>query len=183
MTVVVEGDKVAVVLVNPGSGNDGTAKITANILCNDFRITFIRLGINIESVFVLFVAGGFDFFEGRAKLGFHLIQESSAKSVTEIGVVKMFHITPEAIITVSTFRDETVNVWIPFQISSEGVKNHDETRSVVFGFIHFKEQRRKNAGDGMEETVEQSPVFKEELTEILIDGEDTMPVSDIDQFK
>ena len=46
-----------------------------------------------------------------------------------------------------------MNVWIPFQISSEGVQNHDETRSVVFGFIHFKEQRRNNAGDSMEETV------------------------------
>ena len=95
----------------------------------------------------------------------------------------MFDITPKTIIAVASFRDETMNVGIPFQISSESVQNHDETRSVVFGFIHFKEQRRKNAGDGMEETVEQSPVFKEELTEILIDGEDTMPVSDIDQFK
>ena len=64
MTVVVEGDKVAIILVNSGSGNDGTTKITANILCNDFRITFIRFGINIESMFVLFVTGGFDFFEG-----------------------------------------------------------------------------------------------------------------------
>lgn len=64
MPVVVEGDKVAIVLVNPGSGNDGTAKITCNIFCNDFRITFIRLGINIESVFVLFVTGSFEFFKG-----------------------------------------------------------------------------------------------------------------------
>ena len=35
----------------------------------------------------------------------------------------------------------------------------------------------------MEETVEQAPVFKKKRTEILIDREDTMPVSDIDQFK
>ena len=35
----------------------------------------------------------------------------------------------------------------------------------------------------MEKTIEQASIFKEELTEILIDGEDTVPVSDIDQFK
>lgn len=139
MTVVVEGNKVAIILVNPGSGNNGATKITANVLCNDFWITFIRFGINIETVLVLSVTGSFDSFEGGAKYGFHLIQESSAESVTEIGVVKMIHITPEAIIAVAAFRDETVNVWIPLQISSEGVQNHDETRSEVFGLIHIKE--------------------------------------------
>ena len=35
----------------------------------------------------------------------------------------------------------------------------------------------------MEKTIKQASIFKEELTEILIDGEDTVPVSDIDQFK
>ena len=34
----------------------------------------------------------------------------------------------------------------------------------------------------MEKTIEQASIFKEELTEILIDGEDTVPVSDIDYF-
>jgi hypothetical protein len=47
----------------------------------------------------------------------------------------------------------------------------------------IKEQRRNNAGDSMEETVEQGAVIKEELAEIFIDGEDAVPMSDIDQFK
>ena len=51
----------------------------------------------------------------------------------------VIHITPEAIIAVAAFRDETVSVWIPLQISSEGVQNHDETRREVFGLIHIKE--------------------------------------------
>jgi hypothetical protein len=95
----------------------------------------------------------------------------------------VFDITPKAIIAVASFGDETMNVWIPFQVSSEGMQNHDETRSEVFGLVKIKEQRRNNAGDSMEETVEQGAVIKEELAEIFIDGEDAVPMSDIDQFK
>ena len=49
-------------------------------------------------------------------------------------------------------------------------------RGCLFYFIG------NNAGDSMEETVEQGAVIKEELAEVFIDGKDTVPVSDIDQF-
>ncbi len=48
----------------------------------------------------------------------------------------MLYITPETIITVSPFRDEAMDVWVPFEVSSESVKDHDETRGKVFGFVH-----------------------------------------------
>ena len=34
MAVIVEGDKVAIIFINTGSGDNGAAKITANIFGN-----------------------------------------------------------------------------------------------------------------------------------------------------
>ena len=64
MAVVVECDKVTIIFINTGCSDDRATKISADVFGDDFRITFIRLGINIESVFVLFVTGSFEFFKG-----------------------------------------------------------------------------------------------------------------------
>ena len=132
MAVVMEGDKVTVIYINTGSGDDRSTKITANVFCDDFRIAFIGLCIDIETVFVVFIAGSLDLFERRTEFCFHFIQKSSAEGITKESVVKVFHIAPEAVITVSSFRDEAMNVRIPLEISAKGMKDHDKTRGKVF---------------------------------------------------
>ena len=59
MPVVVESDEIAIITVNAGSGNHRTAKIAADILDSSFRVTGIGFGIDIESIFMFFVAAGF----------------------------------------------------------------------------------------------------------------------------
>lgn len=51
--VVVESDKIAIILVNPGSGDNRAAEIAADVLYNCFRITFVWFGIHIEAIFML----------------------------------------------------------------------------------------------------------------------------------
>lgn len=68
MTVIVEGNKVPIVLVDTGCCNNGSAKVTADIFGNDFGIAFIRFGIDIKTMFMLFIAGSLYFFEGRTKI-------------------------------------------------------------------------------------------------------------------
>ena len=42
---------------------------------------------------------------------------------------------------------------------------------------------RNDTGDSMEKAVKESTIFKEEVAEVFINGENTMPVGDIDQLE
>ena len=108
------------------------------------------------------VAAGLDCFERGADPVFHFIKESGAEGVTKENIVKVMDITPETIITVATFRNEAVDVGIPFQISAKGMKDHDKTRSKIQGLILFEKHAGNNAVDSVEKAVEQRPVVKEE---------------------
>ena len=178
-----EGDKITVVFINTGSSDNRPSKITTDVLSDDFRITFIRFCVDIETIFMIFVAGSFSPFEGRSEFLFHLIQKSSAKSIAKERVIKMGHFTPEAVITVSPFRDKAMNVRVPLKISAKGVKDHDETGSKILRHVHLEEHTGNNTGDSMKEAVKEFTVIKEEMTEIFVDGENAMPVSNVDQFK
>lgn len=95
----------------------------------------------------------------------------------------MCDMTPNSIIAVATFGNQTVNVRILFKIPAKSMKNHDIARSEISGFIHFKEHMGNNAGNRMEKTMKKSSVLKEKITEIFINREDTVSVRDVKQFK
>lgn len=114
VAVVVESDKIAIILINAWSGDDRTAKITTDIFYDGFRVAFIGLCIDIEPFFMIPVAAGLDFFERGADPVFHIIKESGAEGITKESIVKVMDITPEAIITVAPLRNEAVDVGIPF---------------------------------------------------------------------
>ena len=88
-----------------------------------------------------------------------------------------------AVIAVATFKNQAVNVRIPFEIPAKSMKNHDITEREVFGFVHFKEHAGNNAGNRMKKARKQRSVLKEKITEIFINGEDTVSVLDVNQFK
>ena len=114
MTIVVKRDKIPIVFINAWSGDNRAAKITTNIFYDVFRIAFVGLCIDIEPFFMFPVAAGLDCFERGADPVFHFIKESGAEGVTKESIVKVMDITPEAIITVSPFRNEAVDVRVPF---------------------------------------------------------------------
>ena len=43
-----------------------------------------------------------------------------------------------------TFRNESMNMRIPFEIASKGVEYTNETRSKVFPFVHFEKHAEYN---------------------------------------
>ena len=55
------------------------------------------------------------------------VKKCSAKSMTQISIVKVLYMTPKVIITVTTFRNETVNVRIPFEVTPQGMESHNKT--------------------------------------------------------
>ena len=54
------------------------------------------------------------FFKGRADFCLHLIKQGGTESVAEISVVEMTDIAPETVIAVPAFRNETMDMGIPF---------------------------------------------------------------------
>lgn len=183
VAVVMEGDKIAIIFVNPGGGNNRTPQIAPNVFYGGFGVAFSWLGIDIETVFVFPVTTGLYLFERGTDFGFQFTQQGSAESIAEVGIVEVIDIAPETIIAVTTFRNKAVYVRIPLQISAKGVEYHDETGSKVHGHILFKKHTGDNAVYGMEETVKERTVIQEKIPELFINGKNTMTVGDIDQLK
>lgn len=95
----------------------------------------------------------------------------------------MIDMTPKSIVTKTAFRDETVNMRVPLEISAESMQNHNKPGSKVFGFIHLIKHTGDNAVHSVKKAVEQRVVFEKKGSEIFIDGKNTMTMSDMNQFE
>lgn len=82
------------------------------------------------------------------------IQEGSAEGIPEKSVIKVGDIFPNGNVAGATFRDETVNVWIPLKVTSESVKNTDESGSKGIRHVYFMKHAKNNTSDSREKTVE-----------------------------
>ncbi len=71
---------------------------------------------------------------------------------------------PIVIITEAAFRDEAVDVGVPFKISSKGMENHNKARGITFRFVIFMKHVENNTGNSMEEAIQKRAVMKEEVT-------------------
>lgn len=106
MPIIMESDKVAIVFVNPGSGNHGTSEITPNIFYHGLGITFVWFCIGIKIFLVFPVTAGFHFFKRVSDPIFQFIEKCGAERITEESIVKVIDITPETVIIVAAFRDQ-----------------------------------------------------------------------------
>lgn len=129
------------------------------------------------------VTFGFDFFKRRADPDFQFIEESGAESTAEIVIVKVPDMTPGAVITVTAFGEEAVDMGIPFEIPAKSVEDHDISGSEIFGLIELEKHTGDDTGNRMEETVQERAVLEEKGTEIFINGKDAMTMVDIDELK
>ncbi|BDZ75936.1 hypothetical protein Lac1_01190 [Claveliimonas bilis] len=81
------------------------------------------------------------------------VQKGGLKGVTQEFVVEVFLMTPAKRISNPTFRNETMDMRIPFRVPDKGMKNTDKTRSKEFGFVVFMEHTRDNTVNGREKAV------------------------------
>ena len=95
----------------------------------------------------------------------------------------MTYIAPEAVTTVAAFRNKAVNVGIPFEIPAKGMEDHDKAGGKAQGFILFEKEAGDNAVYCMEKTVKEWAVIEKENAEMIINGEYTVPMEDINQLK
>lgn len=52
-------------------------------------------------------------------------------------VVEVFFMTPAKRIPNPVFRNETMDMWVTFQVPAKSMKDTDKTRSKEFGFVLF----------------------------------------------
>ena len=183
MPVIVERDRITVIVIDPGSSDDRPAKITTDILSDYFGVTENRFSIDIETMFMFAVTSCFYFFKRRPDPDFQFIEESGAESTAEIVIVKVPDMTPGAVITVTAFGEEAVDMGIPFEVPAKSVEDHDISRGEIFGLVELEKHTGDDTGDRMEETVQERAVLEEKGTEIFINGKDAMAMADIDELK
>lgn len=82
MAVVMESDRVSIIMVNAGGRNHRPAKISSDIFKDGIRVTFVGFGIDIKTVFVLCVTESFGFLKGRTNFSFHFVKEGGTESIT-----------------------------------------------------------------------------------------------------
>ena len=82
------------------------------------------------------------------------IEQSGTKGIAQVGIIEMFYIAPGTVIRETAFGNQAMNVGIPFQRTTKGVKYTDESGSEVFGFVHLKEHAQNNRTDRVEQTVQ-----------------------------
>lgn len=95
----------------------------------------------------------------------------------------MFDIAPDTVVAVTAFRNEAMNMRVPFEIPAKGMEDHDETRGEIHGFIQLMKHVGNDRGDSVKKAVKEGAVIEEEIPEIFINGKDTVPMDNIDQFK
>jgi len=101
----------------------------------------------------------FDFFERISDKGMQFIQKSSLERKTKKFIVKVIFRTPASGVADTAFRNEAMNVRIPFKIPSEGVKDTDETRSKALWFIILIKAVKADTADSRKKTVKEWTVF------------------------
>ena len=72
----------------------------------------------------------------------------------------MFYTFPRGNTPDSNFRDEDMNMRVPLETASEGVKNTNKTGSKVFGFIHFAEHIKDGITNGVKKAMQELTVIK-----------------------
>ena len=70
MAVVMKSNHFAIIFINTGSGYDRTSEIATNIFDYVFRVTFVWLCVNIETIFMFGVTFRFYFFKRGSQLRF-----------------------------------------------------------------------------------------------------------------
>ena len=75
MALIMERHTIPVIGINPGSGNDGPAQISADIFNSDIRGVWIGFGPDIKPIGMVFVNLVFKFLKRRSKFKGELLQK------------------------------------------------------------------------------------------------------------
>ena len=182
MALIVEGHRSPIIGINPGSGNDGPAQISADIFNSDIRGARIGFGPDIKPIGMVFVNLVFKFLKRRSKFKGELLQKDFTESQAQEAIIKMSMRAPGSEVTSPALGNQGMDMRIPFQIPPEGMQDADKARSKVFGLVKLEEHTQDDIPDRMKQAVKKGMVLKKKDAEFFRNGKDTMPVNAGNQF-
>lgn len=74
MFIVVESHIVPIVRINARGGNNRASEVTADVFYDCVSVAEVGFGINIETVFILFINDRFSLFKRRTDMGLKFIK-------------------------------------------------------------------------------------------------------------
>lgn len=95
----------------------------------------------------------------------------------------MFKRAPSPGAANAAFGNETVDMWIPFEVTAKGMQDTDKAGSKTFRFVGGLEHSEDNTAYGRKKTIQKLPVLQKERTELFGDGEDAVPVGGINELE
>lgn len=155
MALIMERHGIPVIGINPGGSNDRSSKVSADVLNGDIRRTQVRLGSNIKAFRMVFVNLIFKLHKRRSQFKGELIQKNFTESQAQEVIIKMGIGSPGSKVASTAFRNQCMDVRIPFQIPSKGMEDADKARSKVFGLVKFEKHAQDDIPDRMEQAVKE----------------------------
>ena len=105
MPVVMESDMRAGIRIDARSRNNGSAKVTPNVLGDDRRIAVIGFSVDIEPFAMIFVNGRFNLLKRRTEYRMKPVKKSGTERFSEKLIIKVFNLFPWSNTPNSDFRD------------------------------------------------------------------------------
>jgi len=137
MSGVVKSDIFTIVVINARRSNYRTTEISADVFNSNRRSAQIRPCTNIKTVGVIVIDIIFNSGKGRTKFQCEFFEKDFAESIPKECKIEMSNFTPRSKITGGTFRNESMDVGIPFQVTTKGIEDANESWNKVFGLIHL----------------------------------------------
>lgn len=181
--VIVKGDVLSIVRINSFKGDHRAAKVAADVFGHGTRVAEFWFRIDIKTIFIFVINVSLHFFEGSSDMFFHLVEQSSLESVSEIIVIEMFYRPPKAVIGIAALRNQAMNVGVPFKRTSECMKYTDKPRNKVFGLVDLVKHTENNTANSVKKAVQKRTIFEKKGAKFLVNGKDTMAVSAVYKFK
>ena len=114
MALIMKRHIIPVIVINPGSSNDRSAKVSADVLNGDIRRTQVGFGSNIKAFGVVFVDLIFKLLKRSTQFKGEQIQKDFAEGQAKEVIIKMGIRSPGSKVASAAFRNEGMDVWIPF---------------------------------------------------------------------
>ena len=137
MAIIMKGNRLAIIGVNTGSGDDRTPEITADIFGNLMRIADTGFGINIKTLWAQFINQRFHGREGRTETSSQTIKQSGSKGKAEEVEIEMTDFAPRSFVAGGPFGNKDADMRVPLEITAKGVEDGYKTGGEVFRTVDF----------------------------------------------
>ena len=114
MSCIVKGYVFTIIVINARGSNYRPTKVSADVFNGNRRCATIRLCTDIKSIGMIFVNIVFNSSKRRTQTKGQFFKKDFSESITKKSKIEMSNFAPRSKVTSGTFRNEGMDVRIPF---------------------------------------------------------------------